>query len=209
MTTTNGDQLPKLRLSIPWFGARKMARKLMAEIQGLCVQRDAMRDQLERVGAMAGGLVAEVKTLRAERETTHKQLEALGALPVLQLEARRIELERLIADQAARLERERADAASALAAMKQQLIEARQSIVATDDLALLQEVGVYQYRHPLTDVVAYEKQLQAIEDDIKAMTRKDGGAVLATNEWTVNGSATEGRAMVRDFSKLIAASIQR
>ena len=203
MTTTNGDQPTKPRLSIPWFGASKMARKLIAEIQGLCVQRDTMRDQLERVGAMAGGLVAEVKTLRAERETTHKQLEALGALPVLQLEARRIELERLIADQAARLERERADAASALADMKQQLIEARQSIVATEDLALLQEVGVYQYRHPLTDVVAYEKQLQAIEDDINAMTRKDGGAVLATNEWTVNGSATEGRAMVRDFSKLM------
>lgn len=88
MTTTNGDQPTKLRLSIPWFGARKMARKLIAEIQEVCVQRDTMRDQLERVGAMAGGLVAEVKTLRAERETTHKQLEALGALPVLQLKTR-------------------------------------------------------------------------------------------------------------------------
>lgn len=182
MTTTQGDQPTKLRLSVPWFGARKMARQLMAEIQGLCVQRDALRSQLERVGVMASGLVAEIKTLRAERETTHQQLETLGALPVLQLEARKIELERLIADQTARFEREREDAANALAEMKQQLVEARRSIVATKDLALLQEVGVYQYRHPLTDVVAYEKQIEAIENDIKAMTRKDGGAVLATNE---------------------------
>jgi hypothetical protein len=35
------------------------------------------------------------------------------------------------------------------------------------------------------------------------MTKKDGGAVLATTSWTVNGSATEGRAMIRDFSKLM------
>ena len=27
----------------------------------------------------------------------------------------------------------------------------------TEDLALLQEVGIYRYRHPLTDAVAYEK----------------------------------------------------
>jgi hypothetical protein len=38
---------------------------------------------------------------------------------------------------------------------------------------------------------------------MKAMVKKDGGAVLATTDWTVNGSVTEGRAMVRDFSKLM------
>jgi hypothetical protein len=38
---------------------------------------------------------------------------------------------------------------------------------------------------------------------MKVLTRKDGGAVLATTNWTVNNSATEGRKMVRDFSKLM------
>jgi hypothetical protein len=82
-------------------------------------------------------------------------------------------------------------------------LDARRAIVATDDLALLQEVGVYQYRHPLTDAVAYGQQLAAIQDNIKAMIKKDGGAVLATTHWTVNGSTADGRAMVRDFSKLM------
>jgi hypothetical protein len=90
-----------------------------------------------------------------------------------------------------------------LAAIKKQYADIRRSIVETEDLILLQEVGIYKYRHPLTDAVAYEKQLAGIDDDIKTMVKKDGGAVLATNEWTVNGSATEGRAMVRDFSKLM------
>jgi hypothetical protein len=64
-------------------------------------------------------------------------------------------------------------------------------------------VGIYHYRHPLTDVVAYQNALTRIEDKLKAMAKKDGGAVLAATNWTVNGSASEGRAMVRDFSKLM------
>jgi hypothetical protein len=79
----------------------------------------------------------------------------------------------------------------------------REAIVETEDLALLQEAGIYRYRHPLTDAVAYQKELAGIEEKIKAMVRRDGGAVLATTDWTVNGSAAQGRVMVRDFSKLL------
>lgn len=87
--------------------------------------------------------------------------------------------------------------------MKREMKKAHEGIVATDDLTLLQEAGIYHYRHPLTDVVAYEKALADIEAKTKAMVKKDGGAVLATTNWSVNGSASEGRAMVRDFSKLM------
>jgi hypothetical protein len=161
--------------TIPVFGARKMARALLAEVEALQAQRDQAKEQLAR----------------------------LGALSVLQLEARRAELEREIADQEARLQRERTDAAEAVRAASAQLDEIRKSIVDTEDLALLQEAGIYRYKHPLTDAVAYQKELASIEDQIKAMARKDGGAVLATTSWTVNGSAAQGRTMVRDFSKLM------
>lgn len=203
MATTKSDQPVQPRQPIPWFGARKMACKLAAEVQELQVQRDAARNQLERIGAMASELVTEVKRLRAQREITLKQLESLGALSVVQLGERRVQLETEIAAQAARFARERANAAEVLSAVAKQLTAARQSIVATEDLALLQEVGIYKYRHPLTDAVAYEKRLATIEDNINAMAKKDGGAVLATTHWTVNDSAAEGRAMVRDFSKLM------
>jgi hypothetical protein len=203
MATINSDPSAQRPRTIPWFGARKVARALLAEVQKLHTQRDAARNQLTRIGAMANELVAEVRHLRAQNETTRKQLAILGALPLVELEARRLQLETEIGAQTARLAREHADAVTALTALKKQYTEVRRSIVETEDLALLQEVGIYKYRHPLTDAVAYEKQLAGIDDDIKAMTRKDGGAVLATNEWTVNGSAAEGRVMVRDFSKLM------
>lgn len=161
--------------SIPWFGARKLARKLAAEAQELKAQRDAVLQQLK----------------------------TLGVLPILQLEARRAELEREIADQRARIERTWSEGTAALANLNEHIREARKSIVVTEDLALLQEVGIYHYRHPLTDAVAYEKVLSDLQNAIATMTRKDGGAVLATTNWTVHGSLTEGRAMVRDFSKLM------
>ncbi|HEV7509529.1 MAG TPA: DUF4041 domain-containing protein [Thermoanaerobaculia bacterium] len=165
----------QLPSTIPWFGARKLASALLAETQHL----------------------------RAQLAEMHNKFETLGILSVLQLEEKRANLEREVAEQATRLEQERSAAATAVQALQSQLVEARRAIVETEDLALLQEAGIYRYRHPLTDAVAYAKELAVIEDRTKAMTRKDGGAVQATTNWTVNGSVAQGRAMVRDFSKLM------
>jgi seryl-tRNA synthetase len=169
------SSLNALPPTVPWFGVRKMARALMTEVQALRAQRDEMRGQLER----------------------------LGGLTVLQLEARQADLKREIEEQTSRLERERSAAKADVQELKVELEEIRKTIVSTEDLALLQEAGVYNYRHPLTDAVAYEKELTRIDGEIKSMTRKDGGAVLSTTNWTVNGSAAQGRTMVSAISKLM------
>ena len=79
----------------------------------------------------------------------------------------------------------------------------RQEVVVTEEASLLQEVGLYEYRHPLTDAVAYQAELKRLQDQIKVMALKDGGAVLAATDWTVNDSRAKGRAMVREYSKLV------
>ncbi|GLZ77438.1 hypothetical protein Afil01_22450 [Actinorhabdospora filicis] len=84
---------------------------------------------------------------------------------------------------------------AALAALKRQ-------VVATEDIAVLQEAGIYEYSHPLEDAVAYKAELDTLRDAYKTLAR-NGGAVAATTSWTVNNSAAEGRRMVRDFSKLM------
>jgi hypothetical protein len=161
--------------AIPWFGARKAARSLQGE----------------------------VRDLEAKCSRLGKELKELGGLTILELQARRVQLETVIAKQQTSIEGDRSAAAAVAEAVEVQIQELRKALVVTEDLALLQEVGVYQYRHPLTDVVAYEKELSELADEIKGMTKKDGGAVLAATDWTVNGSVREGRAMVRDFSKLM------
>jgi hypothetical protein len=84
-----------------------------------------------------------------------------------------------------------------------QLDSLRREVVVTEETAILQEVGLYEYRHPLTDAVAYEAELRRLQDQIKVMARKDGGAVFSSTTWTVNNSQAQGRAMVREYSKLV------
>ena len=64
-------------------------------------------------------------------------------------------------------------------------------------------MGIYRYHHPLDDSVAYRAELSRLQDQVRAMVKKDGGAISATSTWQVNGSAAQGRKMVSDISKLM------
>jgi hypothetical protein len=75
-------------------------------------------------------------------------------------------------------------------------------LVETRETAILQEVGIYEYRHPLQDAIAYKARLAGLQAQIKDAV-KAGNAVQGTTNWTVNGSAREGAKMVREFSKLM------
>lgn len=163
------------QVAIPWFGARQFARDLHSRVQAL----------------------------EADLSQANDRLRELGALSVIELADRRQKLESDIADQQRRLKLEQSAAESRCAEVEEQLEALRKTLVTTEELALLQEAGVYSYTHPLSDAVAYEKALDKLTDEVKTMTKKDGGAVLAATNWTVNGSEKEGRAMVRDFSKLM------
>jgi hypothetical protein len=134
--------------------------------------------------------------MRAEVDYLRAELNRLGALSAIELEQYRIRLERETAEQEARGKALQAE-------LEQRLSSLRQQVVVTEETALLQEAGVYQYRHPLNDAAAYQAELARLRTQIRAMCRADGGAVLAATGWTVNGSQSEGRTMLRDFSKLM------
>jgi hypothetical protein len=131
-----------------------------------------------------------------ELEWLRAEMGRLGILDVAELERRRAQLH---ADIAAAQERLRAESAE----LERQLADLKQRVVTTQEEEILQEIGVYTYRHPLSDSVAYQDQLRRLQGQIKAMAQRDGGAIEATTSWQVNGSAAEGRKMVRDFSKLM------
>ena len=105
--------------AVPWFSARKFARFLQGEVQDL----------------------------QAERETLRGQLKDTGGLSILELEARRSKLEVAIAKQESQLREDQLTAAGVAEALDLQLRDLRKALVVTEDLALLQEAGVYEYRH--------------------------------------------------------------
>ncbi|MEU4801868.1 DUF4041 domain-containing protein [Actinosynnema sp. NPDC023587] len=74
-------------------------------------------------------------------------------------------------------------------------------LVETRELALLQEVGVYEYAHPLDDVLAYKDALADLKQRIKAAAKTD--AVTSQVNWSVNGSVKEGQKLGRDMAKLM------
>lgn len=87
--------------------------------------------------------------------------------------------------------------------MQQELSNLRESIVETEEIAMLQEVGIYQYSTILESSIGYEEKINEIKAEIKKRNLADGGAINAANEWLVNGSAAEGKRMLREFSKLM------
>lgn len=168
-----------------------------------------LREQ-EELRAEIGRLRAELPQLRAEH---HKLLAAVGSL---REEVGRLTEQRLhmltVQSEVAQLESRRAVLATAVgdverltaqvAALRAEHAELSGRLVETRETAILQEAGVYQYRHPLDDAVAYKARLVGVQARIKDSV-KAGTAVRGSTKWTVNSSAQQGARMVREFSKLM------
>lgn len=89
-----------------------------------------------------------------------------------------------------------------LATLTQRLQDARAALVETDERMLLQQVGFYQFRHPLDDVLSSKQRLDQLRAQIKgAITKRT--AVHGRSEWMVNGSLKEGQTLVRQFGDLM------
>jgi len=101
-----------------------------------------------------------------------------------------------------RLTRSRNALIQEVATLERQVREARESIVETDELRLLQEVGYYQFRHPLDEVLSSKQRLDGLRAAIKEAISKRT-AVRGKPGWMVNGSLKEGAALVRQFSDLM------
>ncbi len=99
----------------------------------------------------------------------------------------------------------RAEADTEKAELSRELSELRQQVLEISDEAILQDVGIYRYRHPLDTALAYKERIDALKAQIKDAARGDS-AVTCTTDWTVDNSRSKGEKMVRDLSKLMLRS---
>jgi len=138
------------------------------------------------------GLFGSKKSMESELERLRTLVDGFGYAESdalrRDIERLRIELQQVSAQVDARRHE--------LAALDAQLVTTREQLI-------LQEVGVYDYHHRLEDSLAYKDRLVAVRNRLKAMSKKDGGAVRAATNWTVEGSQAKGRKMVNEFSKLL------
>lgn len=190
------------------FGGKHQIEEEIARLQKI-VESTGLAER-DRIQAELAALGQQVLPLRQERD------ELTGALPALRTEASGLHLakDELLAAKAelARVQAERVRIAVDIKdadrfrnernELESELISLREQVIETRDIAILQEAGIYQYRHPLDDAIAYKARLTAIKAQIKDAVRA-GNAVKGTTNWTVNGSTREGTKMVREFSKLM------
>ena len=160
---------------VPLLGARKFARELITQLEAVSKDRNDIYSKLSRIGGLT----------HLERE---EELQRLGEE---------------IRQKRQSWQDERTSMLKEVERFKSELTGLKEAVVETSDLALLQESGVYEYSHPLADAVAFQERLEQIRGRVKEMNRQDGRAVTAATSWTVNGSEAQGRAMVRDYSKLM------
>jgi hypothetical protein len=189
----SGPTEPAKRVGL--FGARKRLDEVEAELRQSREQERRLQDQLQEAGRRYDELRGK-DAITVENEIA---------------DARRL-LARIVAEaesaNAANAQRH-TNAVNELTTVQQRIGSAqaelhgiRTQIVETQEIALLQEAGIYEYRHRLADSVAYKVSLERLKDSIK-ISAKNNHAITATTNWTVNNSAVEGQRMVRDFSKLM------
>lgn len=96
----------------------------------------------------------------------------------------------------------RASARQELQELRRRIAQARSELVELDDAVLLQQVGIYEYHHPLESALQYKEALASIRQDVRDFV-KDGNAILAAERFAYNNSLAQGRKMTADFSKLM------
>lgn len=166
-------------------GAPLSEPTLAEQVETSEVEEEAEMDGREEVPARdSGGVIdaqAQLAALREEIGTRQQELADLEK----QLTAARQQSGRMVADLKRAAESE----------IKDQLVE-------LNDALLLQQVGIYQYHHPLENAEMYKDRLRTLQERIKEAVRQRQ-AILASDMFSYNNSLAKGRKMTSDFSKLM------
>ena len=119
-------------------------------------------------------------------------LSQFGALGLLEIQG-----------EISKIEQQKVEASLSLNNLEKEIAETKASLIETQEIAMLQEVGVYQYTSVLDTASGYSEKIAEIRSSIKERNIANGGAIRAAQGWTVNGSTAEGSKMVKEFSKLM------
>ena len=132
-----------------------------------------------------------IMLLEAQVEESKSELEKLGRMEASEYAS-------LLDD----LKVRKNNADDALNEILQETREKKNELVEIDDQRILQDVGIYQIKHPLANATAYKERLKEVTQLRKAeLSRliKSGGETT----WTVGDSKVEGRKMVKQTQRLM------
>lgn len=136
-------------------------------------------------------LEAELESSRQELSTAIEQLSTYGAMSAVALELAIKELES-----------SKAALHSDLDALKKEIEQEKFDLVEVNEQKILQDVGIYQFNHPLAHASDYKESLKSCRDARKAELKRELEQTKET-DWKVNNSVVQGRKMLRQTTKLM------
>jgi hypothetical protein len=95
-----------------------------------------------------------------------------------------------------------ADLERRIEVLKAEITQLESRLVHSSNALMLQEIGVYEYSHPLDSSVKFQVELEKVETEQKVLIKEDR-AVTGTSKWAINGSDKEGAKMIGDLKKLM------
>jgi len=174
----------------------------LARFRGV-VDADAERQRvLQQLGAEREGLLSEVQRAKLEQEQTRQRLaqELESERARLYGDVQRTRAEQEQALQAIYAERQRG--AAEVQSLQGHIQRLRAEFTALDEESNLQSFGFYKPRYSFASSDRYQTKLDEIRDRQKAMLSAKTAAQSHT-QWTVNGSAAEGRKQINQTLKLM------
>jgi hypothetical protein len=136
--------------------------------------------------------VADVPADDGPRDAAERPVEVPAAEPGIERTPREVD----------RQEESAVSAQEELRRIQRQIDEARQEFVELNDAILLQQVGIYEYHHPLENAAQYKEALAEVRQSVKDFV-KSNTAILVAERFVYNNSLAQGRKMTADLSKLM------
>lgn len=148
--------------------------------------------------------VFKVKDFKAEAESLRKELDNLKENLSPEMNDV-IELNHQIKELTSNklgIENEISTAKNKLVELKNQIEEKNLQLIEKDEEILLQEFGFYKPRYEFSNSEQYKNKLNEIRIKQKELI-KNNTAVNGNTDWSVNGSSSKGKKMVKDMQKLL------
>lgn len=168
--------------------------KLQGEHKALTLEHEALTARFQSVvdiDAERQRVVNEISEIRAQHGVERQRvINELGQI--------RAQHEQTLVQ----LQRQHAAANTDLHGVQMQLNRVRAELAALDEEAHLQSFGFYTPRYNFASSERYQAKLDEVRERQKQML-KDKTAASCAIEWTVNGSAAEGRKQINQTLKLM------
>lgn len=147
--------------------------------------------------------IVEAANLKQLKEKLNAEIESSGK-KVSELESQIDELNTLVNLKNLKnsLDNGIKEAQSEIQKLNKTIKEHKNNLIVLDDEILMQEFGIYKPTYDFTNSDEYRSKLEKVRSEQKTMVREKTAAT-GNNNWTVNGSAAQGRKMVNDNIKLL------